>query len=71
MVLDIKRFKRYRQNLFVNGNDVYSYSTKVAEIKGNELHKVNWSVGGMTASRTTSRHINYVANELNLKLIEA
>lgn len=71
MALDIKRFKRYTKNLFLNGNDVYSHSTKVAEIKGNELHKVDWNVGGMTTSRTTSKHINYVANELNLKLIEA
>jgi len=71
MVLDIKRFKRFKQNLFVNGNDVYSYSTKVAEIRGNQLHKVKWEVRGLTSSPTTTKHINYVARELNLKLIEA
>lgn len=71
MVLDIKRFKRFRENLCLIGNDVYSYSTKVAEIKGNQLHKVKWNVGGRTSSPTTTKHINYVANELNLKLVEA
>ena len=70
MILDIKRFKRFRQNLFLNGNDVYSYETKVAEIRGNELHKVYWNVGGRTSSPTTTKHIRYVAGELNLKLIE-
>jgi len=41
----------------------------VAEIVGTELHKVPWRVNGMTSSPTTSKHVNYVARELNLKLI--
>jgi len=61
--------KRYKQNLRVINNNVYSYDTLVAEIKGNELHKVAWRVNGMSSSLTTSKHVNYVARELNLKLI--
>jgi len=61
--------KRYKQNLKVVNNNVYSYDTLVAKIKGNKLYKVKWNVKGMTTSPTTSKHINYVANELNLTLI--
>jgi hypothetical protein len=56
--------ERYKQNLKVLGNDVISYSTKVAEIKGNELHQLGyWSM-------TTQKHINYVAREMGLKIIK-
>jgi len=67
--------KRYKQNLKVVNNNVYSYDTLVAKIKGNKLYKVNWKVKiedkekEITTSPTTSKHINYVANELNLELI--
>ena len=60
----MRQFKRYKQNLRVNGNDVISYSRKVAEIKGDELHQLGWW------SVTTQKHINYAAKELNLKLIK-
>tara|TARA_R110000744_G_scaffold224767_1_gene343278 strand:+ start:540 stop:740 length:201 start_codon:yes stop_codon:yes gene_type:complete len=63
-------FKRYKQNLKMVGSSVYSYNTHVAEKVGNELHKVAWRVNGMSSSPTTSKHINYVANELNLNLIK-
>jgi len=53
--------KKYKQNLRVVNNNVYSYNTLVAEIIGNELHKVAWRVNGMSTSPTTSKHINYVA----------
>tara|TARA_R110000765_G_scaffold412776_1_gene512561 strand:+ start:146 stop:337 length:192 start_codon:yes stop_codon:yes gene_type:complete len=62
--------EKYKQNLTVINNNVYSYNTLVAEIKGNELHKVAWRVNGMSTSPTTSKHINYVAQELNLTLIK-
>ncbi len=62
--------KRYKQNLKVIDNKVYSYDTLVAKIKGNKIKKVKWNVKGMTTSPTTSKHINYVANELNLTLIQ-
>jgi hypothetical protein len=58
------KFEKYKQNLRFEGNDIYSYSTKVAEIKGNELHQLGyWSV-------TTQKHINYAANQLHLTLIK-
>ena len=66
----MRNLKRYKQNLKVIDNKVYSYDTLVAEIKGDKLHKIYWNVNGMTTSPTTSKHINYVANELNLKLIQ-
>lgn len=56
--------KKYKQNLRIEGNSVISYTTKVAEIKGQELHQLGWW------SVTTQKHINYVARELNLKLIK-
>ena len=34
--------KRYKQNLKVIDNKVYSYDTLVAKIKGNKLYKVKW-----------------------------
>tara|TARA_R110002020_G_scaffold99926_1_gene236817 strand:- start:1281 stop:1478 length:198 start_codon:yes stop_codon:yes gene_type:complete len=61
--------KRYNQNLKVIGSGVYSYNTLVAEIVGDKLQKIRWNVNGMTTSPTTSKHINYVARELNLELI--
>jgi|TARA_R110001592_G_scaffold27824_1_gene103117 hypothetical protein len=58
------RLERYNQNLRIEGNKVISYITHVATIEGNELHQLGyWSM-------TTQKHINYVAKELNLKLIK-
>ncbi len=65
----MKTFDRYKVNLRQIGNDIYSYDTRVAEIKDNKLHKLKWNVDGMTSSPTTSKHINYVANELNLEIV--
>ncbi len=62
--------KKYKQNLRVEGNKVYSYNTLVAEISGDIIKKVSWNVGGRTTSPTTSKHINYVAKELGLTLIK-
>ena len=61
--MKIKKLDKYKQNLtIINGTDVYSYTTKVAEIKGDELHVFgSWS-------QTTSKHINYVAKEFNLEI---
>lgn len=56
--------KKYKQNLKLEGNNVISYTTHVATIEGNELKQLGyWSM-------TTQKHINYVASELNLKLIK-
>ena len=65
----MKTFDRYKKNLRLIGNDVISYNTHVAEIKDNKLYKLKWNVRGMTSSPTTTKHINYVARELNLEII--
>ena len=60
----ITKFYRYRTNLTKVNNDIYSYRTKVATIKGANLIQLGyWSV-------TTQKHINYVAKEMNLNLIK-
>ena len=65
----MKTFDRYKQNLKMVGNDIYSYDTHVAEIKDNKLHLVNWYVPGVGShSPTTSKHINYVVQQLNLEI---
>jgi len=34
------------------------------------LYKLKWRVNGMSSSQTTTRHINYAAQELELTVIE-
>jgi len=53
--------KKYFQNLRVSGNFIYSYETKVAKIDWNRENVVTLGYW----SQTTSKHINYVAKELN------
>ena len=55
---------KYKQNLKLEGNKVFSYNTHVATIKGNQLIQLGWW------SVTTQKHINYVANDLSLTLIK-
>ena len=60
----MRTLPKYKQNLRLQGNNVWSYTTIVAKIKGNELHQLGyWSM-------TTQKHINYVAGYLNLTLIK-
>ena len=56
---------KYKKNLRIENGDVYSYNTKVATIEdtGFLIQLGHWS-------QTTQKHINYVANELDLKLIK-
>ncbi len=67
----MKTFDRYKVSLKQIGNDIWSFQTRVAEIKDDKLYKLKWNVRGMTSSPTTSKHINYVANELGLTIHEA
>ena len=60
------KLAKYKQNLKIEGNKVISYSTVVAII--NENHKELEQLGYW--SQTTQKHINYVADELNLILIK-
>ena len=60
----MKNLARYKQNLRIDGNRVISYTTHVATIEnGNLIQLGYWS-------QTTQKHINYVAQELNLNLIK-
>jgi hypothetical protein len=59
----MKKFTKYRENLSHDDKYVYSYGTKVAEIKGKTLVKLGyWSM-------TTTKHINYAGKELGLKVL--
>ena len=63
--INMVKLPKYKENLrIINDKDVYSYSTRVAQIKGGELHVYGWW------SLTTSKHVNYVANYYNLKKVE-
>lgn len=58
------KFTLYQNNLKVKDNKVMSYDTHVATIEGTELIQLGyWST-------TTQKHINYVADQLNLTLIK-
>lgn len=55
---------KYKKNLRIKGDKVYSYNTHVATIDGTSLIQLGyWSM-------TTQKHINYVASQLDLQLIK-
>ena len=58
------KFSKYNQNLKQEGNFIISYTTKVAEIKGDELQQLGYW------GKTTQKHINFAAKELELTLIK-
>ena len=57
-------FNRYKQNLRYEEPWVISYTTKVAKREGDCLYVKQWY------SVTTSKHINYAARELGLKVMK-
>ena len=58
------QLSKYKQNLTIKGNQVWSYTTHVATIAEDKLYQLGfWSM-------TTQEHINYVASELDLTLIK-
>lgn len=58
------KLPKYKQNLTIQGNNVWSYSTIVAKIDGYNLIQLGyWSM-------TTQKHINYVAKYYGLNLIK-
>jgi hypothetical protein len=59
--------KKYKQNLRIDGSKVISYTTHVATI---DYAERTLTVHGYW-SMTTTKHINYVASELNLQIIKA
>ena len=57
--------EKYKQNLSIRGNQVWSYTTHVATIADDKLYQLgHWSM-------TTQKHINYVAKQLDLILIKS
>jgi hypothetical protein len=58
------KLDKYKQNLTIHGNKVWSYTTHVATINGNKLEQLGYW------SQTTQKHINYVAKELDLVLVK-
>ena len=64
--MKIFKQKRYFDNLTIQGTDVISYVTKVAVID----HKNEQVVRLGYWSATTSKHINYVASELDYKVVD-
>ena len=60
----MRKLDKYKQNLRIQGNNVWSYSTIVAKIDGNDLLQLGYW------SQTTQKHINYVADQLDLILIK-
>ncbi len=61
----MRTFDKYKENLREHNGDIWSYSTKVAEIKDDgKLHQLGWW------SVTTQKHINYAAKELGLELVK-
>jgi hypothetical protein len=57
---------RYKKNLHIVGNKVISYTTHVATIdsKNRNLIRLGWW------SQTTSKHINYVASQYDLTIVD-
>lgn len=56
--------ERYKKNLKVDRDEVWSYATHVATIAGGQLIQLGyWSM-------TTQKHINYVAQQFDLELIK-
>jgi len=62
----MRRFKKYTQNLMVDGDFVYSYYTKVAKIDHvkRQVTPLGWW------SVTTSKHINYAAKEMGMSVVK-
>ena len=51
----MKTFDKYKQNLKMEWGKIYSYNTHVATVEGDDLIQLGYW------SRTTQKHINYVA----------
>lgn len=65
------KLSKYKQNLSIQGNQVWSYTTHVATIEYDEnYHRTGNLIQLGYWSQTTQKHINYVARELDLTLIK-
>ena len=61
---ELNKMDKYKENLLVSDTNIYSYLTDVATINHNkkEITVKKWY------SVTTSKHINYVANEYGYRV---
>lgn len=62
--LKTQKFPLYKQNLSKIGNTILSYHTHVATIDNNKLIVPSYW------SKTTTKHINYIAQQLGLQIIK-
>ena len=62
----MRKFIRYNKNLAYDDKYVYSYKTKVGRIDND--NRVLWRLGYWSV--ITSKHINYAAKELGLKVCQ-
>lgn len=60
----MRTFEKYKTNLKVHDNAIYSYDTKVAVIEEDRIIQLAYH------TVTTQKHIRYAAQELGLRLIE-
>ena len=60
----MRKLEKYKKDLCIVGSQVWSYTTHVATINCDKLIQHGYW------SKTTQKHINYVAKELNLKLFK-
>ena len=58
------KLDKYKMNLTIRNNEVWSYNTHVATIADAKLIQLGWW------SMTTQKHINYVADQYDLDLIK-
>ena len=64
-ITKLTKMNKYKENLLVSDEAIFSYLTKVANIN----HKLKHITTDKYYSVTTSKHINYIANEYNYKVI--
>lgn len=61
----MQKLPKFKQNLTVHNEKVFSYNSKVAIIAGENLLQLGYW------SQTTQKHINYVARYFNLTIIKS
>ena len=62
----MRTFDRYKENLRLVEDKIYSYTTHVATVNMNDRTLTQLGYW----SKTTQKHINYVASELDLNIIK-
>jgi hypothetical protein len=64
------KMDKYKKNLKVEGDKIYSYNTLVARIERDYITGQGHVVVLGYYSQTTSKHINYVAKEKGLAVVK-